>query len=189
MNSSSSASNGPLRDIIRYTTCSEHCFNACILKVHIRDGKIWAAEPDDTINRGTAREDGHLPDDLIDKCMITVRCPALPTIFTLDGANNLHGNFGKSLWSNLPVMNDVRAAWPVTLELGTMGIILAQVIALPVGIYSAMRQDTIGDYLARSFAVLCIAVPGFWVGTMVIVFPAIFGGIPHHPIQAYYIGL
>jgi len=86
----------------------------------------------------------------------------------------LHGNFGKSLWSNLPVMNDVRAAWPVTLELGTMGIILAQVIALPIGIYSAMRQDTIGDYLTRSFAVLCIAVPGFWIGTMVIVFPAIW---------------
>jgi len=86
----------------------------------------------------------------------------------------LHGNFGKSLWSNLPVMNDVRAAWPVTLELGAMGIILAQVIALPVGIYSAMRQDTIGDYLARSLAVICIAVPGFWIGTMVIVFPAIW---------------
>ena len=145
MNSSSSASNGPLRDIIRYTTCSEHCFNACILKVHIRDGKIWAAEPDDTINRGTAREDGHLPDDLIDKCMITVRCPALPTIFTLDGANNTNGDLGKSLWSNLPVMNDgIRAAWPVTLELGTMGIILAQVIALPVNRH--LFSDETGHY-------------------------------------------
>ena len=60
-------------DIIRYTTCSEHCFNACILKVHVRNGKIWAVEPDDTINHGVAREDGHLSDDLIDKCMITVR--------------------------------------------------------------------------------------------------------------------
>ena len=47
-------------DIIRYTTCSEHCFNVCIIKVHIRDGKIWAVEPDDTLNSGIAREDGRL---------------------------------------------------------------------------------------------------------------------------------
>jgi anaerobic dimethyl sulfoxide reductase subunit A len=60
-------------DTIRYTTCSEHCFNVCILKVHIREGKIWAVEPDDTINPGIAREDGHVPDEMIDKCMITAR--------------------------------------------------------------------------------------------------------------------
>jgi anaerobic dimethyl sulfoxide reductase subunit A len=45
----------------------------CIIKVHIRDGKIWAIEPDDTINRGIAREDGHVSNELIDKCMITAR--------------------------------------------------------------------------------------------------------------------
>ena len=45
----------------------------CVIKVHIRDGQIWAIEPDDTINPGIAREDGHLPDELIDKCMITAR--------------------------------------------------------------------------------------------------------------------
>jgi len=60
-------------DIIRYTTCNDHCFSMCVLKVHIRNGKIRAVEPDDTINRGIAREDGHLPDELIDKCMIAVR--------------------------------------------------------------------------------------------------------------------
>ena len=60
-------------DIIRYTTCSEHCLNMCVIKVRIRDGRIWAIEPDDTINSGIAREDGHLSDDLIDKCMITNR--------------------------------------------------------------------------------------------------------------------
>ena len=64
---------GPQNDVIRYTTCSEHCFNACILKVHVRNGKIWAVEPDDTINHGIAREDGRLSDELIDKCLITVR--------------------------------------------------------------------------------------------------------------------
>ena len=60
-------------DVTRYATCGEHCFNMCIIKVHIRDGRIWAIEPDDTINPGIPREDGRLSDDLIDKCMITVR--------------------------------------------------------------------------------------------------------------------
>ena len=73
MNKVISKSKNHTGDIIRYTTCSEHCFSNCVIKVHIRDGKIWAVEPDDTINHGIAREDGHLPDELIDKCMITAR--------------------------------------------------------------------------------------------------------------------
>jgi anaerobic dimethyl sulfoxide reductase subunit A len=73
MNVTGSDSKRQVGDVIRYTTCSEHCFNVCIIKVHIRDGKIWAIEPDDTINRNIAREDGNLSDELIDKCMITAR--------------------------------------------------------------------------------------------------------------------
>ena len=73
MNAASSGNKRQVGDVIRYTTCGEHCFNTCIVKVHIRDGKIWAIEPDDTINPGTPREDGHLADELIDKCMITAR--------------------------------------------------------------------------------------------------------------------
>ena len=62
MNALSSANKYPVRDIIRYTTCSEHCFNVCVIKAHIRDGRIWAVEPGDTINNGIAHEDGRLPD-------------------------------------------------------------------------------------------------------------------------------
>jgi peptide/nickel transport system permease protein len=88
----------------------------------------------------------------------------------------LHGNLGSSLWTKVPVINSIRVRWPVTLELGVMGIILAEVIALPIGIYSAIRQDTTGDYLARSLAIFCIAVPGFWIATLIIVFPSIWWG-------------
>jgi len=86
----------------------------------------------------------------------------------------LHGDLGNSLWTRSPIINDIAARWPVTLELGFLGIFVAQIIALPIGIYSAIRQDTFGDYIARSFAILCIAVPGFWLGTLVIVFPSIW---------------
>ena len=88
----------------------------------------------------------------------------------------LHGDLGRSLWTKAPIINEIKARWPVTLELGILGIVVAQLIALPVGIYSAIRQDKIGDYFARSFAILAIAVPNFWVATMVIVFPSIWWG-------------
>jgi anaerobic dimethyl sulfoxide reductase subunit A len=63
----------------------------CIIKVHIRDGKIWAIEPDDTLNPGTPREDGYLSDDLIDKCAITARpcSKGYAHIRNLNAANRL----------------------------------------------------------------------------------------------------
>jgi len=88
----------------------------------------------------------------------------------------MHGDLGNSLWRGTPVLDDILVRWPVTIELGLLGIIVAQIIALPVGIFSALRQDTWGDYIARSFAIMCIAIPGFWLATMIIVFPSIWWG-------------
>ncbi len=88
----------------------------------------------------------------------------------------LQGDLGKSMWTEKTVLDEIATRWPVTLQLGFMAFLVAQLIALPIGIYSALRQDTWGDYIARSFAIFCIAVPGFWLGTMVIVFPSIWWG-------------
>ncbi len=57
-----------------------------------------------------------------------------------------------------------------------MALIVALLIAIPIGIYSAIRQDTAGDYVTRSFSILMLAVPSFWMGTMVMVFPSIWWG-------------
>ena len=88
----------------------------------------------------------------------------------------LHGDLGTSLRRNIPVTQELLARLPVTFELGVLAMMVALLIAFPVGIYAAIRQDTIGDYIARSFAILCISLPGFWVGTMVVVFPSIWWG-------------
>ena len=87
-----------------------------------------------------------------------------------------HGDFGRSLWQNTPVRELLAARLPVTFQLGFMAMIIALCIALPIGIYSAVRQDTAGDYLTRSFSILMLAVPSFWMGTMVMVFPSIWWG-------------
>jgi peptide/nickel transport system permease protein len=86
----------------------------------------------------------------------------------------LHGNLGTSLWTGRSVMDDIRARLPVTLELGILAFIISLVIAVPIGIYSALRQNSIGDLLGRSFAIISLSVPAFWLGTMVMVFPAIW---------------
>ncbi|MBA7481114.1 Dipeptide transport system permease protein DppB [subsurface metagenome] len=88
----------------------------------------------------------------------------------------IHGDLGVSLWKGTPVIEEIAARWPVTLELSILGLIIGQLIAIPIGIYSALRQDKWGDYIGRSFAILCISVPGFWLGTMIIVFPSIWWG-------------
>ncbi len=88
----------------------------------------------------------------------------------------LHGDLGNSLWQGTPVAEQLRARLPVTFELGLIALTVGLVIALPIGIYSAIRQDTAGDYFARSFSILLLAVPSFWLGTMVVVFPSIWWG-------------
>ena len=88
----------------------------------------------------------------------------------------VEGDFGHSLWKNYPILPELLHRFPVTLELVLIAVVIAMIIAFPIGIFSAIRQDTIGDYLGRSFAILAIAVPGFWIGTMVIVFPSIWWG-------------
>jgi peptide/nickel transport system permease protein len=88
----------------------------------------------------------------------------------------LAGDFGRSLWGNTPVAELLLARLPVTFELGLLALVVALAVAIPIGAYSAMRQDTAGDYLGRSFSIVMLAVPSFWMGTMVMVFPSIWWG-------------
>jgi peptide/nickel transport system permease protein len=78
------------------------------------------------------------------------------------------------LWKGTPVINDIAERWPVTVELGILALIVTQLIALPIGVYSAVRQDSWGDYIGRSFAIFCIAIPNFWLAILVIVYPSIW---------------
>jgi peptide/nickel transport system permease protein len=86
----------------------------------------------------------------------------------------IHGDLGKSLWNDRPVVQEITNRLPISLELGFLALVTSLVISIPIGIYSAIRQDTIGDYVARSFAIACIALPSFWLGTLVMVFPSIW---------------
>jgi len=89
-------------------------------------------------------------------------------------SNVLSGNLGESLRSHTPVAQDLAVRIPVTVELGILGFLISLLIAIPLGIYSAVRQDTLSDYIARSIAIAMLAIPGFWLGTLAITLPAIW---------------
>jgi len=86
------------------------------------------------------------------------------------------GDFGDSLWTQRSVTNEIISRIPITFELGLLAFIIAQIIAIPIGIYSAVRQDSVGDFFGRTFAILNLATPAFWLGTMIMVFPSIWWG-------------
>lgn len=88
----------------------------------------------------------------------------------------LHGDLGNSLWQDTPVIDDITARLPYTLELGFLGMFFALVIAIPIGIYSAIRQETLGDHIGRTISILGLSIPSFWLGTMVVIMPAIWWG-------------
>ncbi len=87
-----------------------------------------------------------------------------------------HGSLGESLLGRGAVEEKIIDRLPVTIELGVLAIVIGLLIALPVGIYSAIRQDTAADYLGRSAAIIGLATPNFWLGIMVMIFPAIWWG-------------
>ena len=88
----------------------------------------------------------------------------------------LHGSLGESLMGRGAVEEQIIDRLPVTVELGLLAILIGLVIALPVGIYSAIRQDTAADYAGRSVAIIGLATPNFWLGIMVMIYPAIWWG-------------
>ena len=86
----------------------------------------------------------------------------------------LRGTLGESLFGGYTVEEKIIGRLPITIELGVLSILIGLVIAVPVGIYSAVRQDTAGDYAGRSIAIIGLATPNFWLATLVLTFPAIW---------------
>ena len=86
------------------------------------------------------------------------------------------GDLGESLWTRRPVLSELAQRLPVTGELALYATVSALLIALPIGVVAAARQDSLADYLLRSLAILGLSVPNFWLATLLIVLPAIWWG-------------
>ena len=86
------------------------------------------------------------------------------------------GDLGDSLWTDRPVTHELGRRFPVTLELGLIALVVSTVVSIPVGIITAVRQDSWIDYSLRSVSIGLVAVPILWIGTIVVTLPALFWG-------------
>jgi peptide/nickel transport system permease protein len=106
--------------------------------------------------------------------------------------NVLHGDFGYSFRSRLPVMPALLTALPYTLELAIGATLLSTIVAVPLGILSAVRRNSAVDFSARLFALIGLSMPTFWIGVLLILLtsaafhwlPSLtYTGLFEHPLE------
>jgi len=88
-------------------------------------------------------------------------------------------DFGTSTFYSTPIAEDLASKFPITLELTVLALLLATIVAVPLGMLSAIKQDTVADYAARIISIAGIALPNFWVGILLVYFLVlVFGWLP-----------
>ncbi|MCK5666498.1 MAG: ABC transporter permease [Thiotrichaceae bacterium] len=94
-------------------------------------------------------------------------------------SNLLQGNLGDSLYSKEPIIDILIERFPATLELALAGLLVAVLLALPLGSIAALRKDSIYDNGAMMFSLLGVSIPNFWLGPMLILlFSLTLGWLP-----------
>jgi peptide/nickel transport system permease protein len=83
-------------------------------------------------------------------------------------------DFGKSLWTGAPIMEELWIRLPLSLEVAILATIISTIIAIPLGTIAAIRQDTWVDYVVRVISIGGLAIPSFWMGILIILFLVIF---------------
>jgi len=88
-------------------------------------------------------------------------------------------DFGLSMWTGSPITEEIKLRFALSLQLAIMASLIAQVLAIPLGILAAVKQDTWVDYAVRVFSIAGLATPSFWLGIlMILVMLIVFKWIP-----------
>jgi peptide/nickel transport system permease protein len=91
----------------------------------------------------------------------------------------VHGDFGHSLLTQQPVSKMMADALPIDIELIVLGILIALLIGIPLGVLSAIRRDRTLDYVSRVTGLAGISLPNFWLATLLLIFTSrVFGWVP-----------
>jgi peptide/nickel transport system permease protein len=93
----------------------------------------------------------------------------LPQQFVRYVSKALHGDFGHSVLTTRPVLDDILATFPATLELATCGILLGAGLGVPLGVWAAVRRGGVADHTVRVMGLVGYSVPIFWLGLMALV--------------------
>ena len=88
----------------------------------------------------------------------------------------IRGDLGDSLWSGKSVTSEIKASVGVSIQIVIMGMAVAITLAIPLGVVSAVYQNTIIDYVARVFAITGLSIPDFWLATMLLLVLSLYVG-------------
>ncbi len=117
------------------------------------------------------RNSGKSADEDVVRAMMGLDVPPVEQFFNWF-LGVLHLDLGDSFFQNGGVASIIGRQLPISLELGLISLILANLISIPLGLFCAAKQDSLADYLLRVFAVFFMSVPMFWLATLVLFYPA-----------------
>jgi len=88
-------------------------------------------------------------------------------------------DFGTSMWTGAPIWEEVRLRFALSMQVAIMATIVAVLLAIPLGVLAALKQDTWIDYTVRLFSIAGLATPSFWLGiVMILVMLIVFKWLP-----------
>jgi len=85
-------------------------------------------------------------------------------------------DLGQSLWTGHSVVEEVQVRMPLSIELAVLATLFAVLLAIPLGVIAAVKQDTWIDYVIRVFSIGGLAMPSFWIGIMMVLITLTFWG-------------
>jgi peptide/nickel transport system permease protein len=95
----------------------------------------------------------------------------------------VRGDLGRSVWTGRPVLDEILARLPVTLQLTGLALVTAIVVSFPLGILSATLRGGTADTVVRMLAILGLTLPSFWVGVLMLYFASVY--LPAWPTIGY----
>lgn len=102
---------------------------------------------------------------------------SLPEQYWIWLTSALQGNLGYSVRSGQPVLGEILNRFPLTFELALVAMAIALLLGMPLGILSAVRRDSFIDLIGRLFSLVGLALPNFWMGTLIILVLSLYLGI------------
>lgn len=118
---------------------------------------------------------GNYVDEEYVRSLLGLDKPAIQQFFIWIG-DVLQGDLGDSYFDHATVNSILASKLPVTLELGILSLIFTNAISIPLGLYCAARQDSISDYTIRVISTILIAMPVFWIATLILIYPNLWWG-------------
>jgi peptide/nickel transport system permease protein len=85
-------------------------------------------------------------------------------------ADVMRGNLGKSFWREEPINELIKRRGPITFQIAVLAVVLSWLIGVPVGVLSAVRRNTVADYVSRVLVIFFVAVPPFWMALLIVLF-------------------